>query len=97
LHERDDDYANGELKHDISLVGYGPDYGYNQHEQHKNHEAYGHGQDGRGHETERSKQHELPYHQAQPNTEPEGPEEGEAYEEGDYQYLQAAEEHKTET
>lgn len=97
LHDRDADYANGEPKHERSLADYGQDYGYNQHEQHKNHEAYGYGQDGRGHETERSKQLEFEYYKVQPNTEPEGPEEGEAYEEGDYQYYQAAEEHKTET
>uniref|UniRef100_A0A0D9XHC7 RRM domain-containing protein n=1 Tax=Leersia perrieri TaxID=77586 RepID=A0A0D9XHC7_9ORYZ len=59
------------------------EYGYNQYEQHKSHDAY---------ETERSKRHEHEYYQMQPmNTEPEGPEEGEAYEEGDYQYQQADE------
>ncbi|CAM0957141.1 unnamed protein product [Alopecurus aequalis] len=98
LHERDADYANGEPKHDRSLAGdYGHDYGYNQHEKHKSHDAYGIGQDRHGHETERLKQHEFGYCQAQLNTEPEGPEEGEAYEEGDYQYHQTAEDHKTET
>ncbi|KAF0929147.1 hypothetical protein E2562_016386 [Oryza meyeriana var. granulata] len=84
LHERDADYANGEPKHDRSLAGYDQEYGYN-YEQHKSHDAY---------ETERSKRHEHEYYQMQPNnTEPEGPEEGEAYEEGDYQYHQADEHH----
>ncbi|XP_052169758.1 U1 small nuclear ribonucleoprotein 70 kDa [Oryza glaberrima] len=84
VHERDAEYANGEPKHDRNLAGYDQEYGYN-YEQHKSHDAY---------ETERSKRHEHEYYQMQPNnTEPEGPEEGEAYDEGDYQYHQAADEH----
>ncbi|CAN6299898.1 unnamed protein product [Urochloa humidicola] len=78
LHERDADYGNGGPKHDKNMSSYGQDYGYGQYEQHKGHEAYGYGQDGRGHETEHSKRHDWP-------------EEGEAYEEGDYQYHRAGE------
>ncbi|TVU31404.1 hypothetical protein EJB05_23088 [Eragrostis curvula] len=104
LHERDADYTNGGPKHDKSMSSYGQDYGYSQYEQHKTHEPYGYGQDGRGRETEHSKRHEHEYYRAdsygkmeanyqtQPhNAEPDGPEEGEAFEEGDYQYHQAAE------
>ncbi|CAN6294030.1 unnamed protein product [Urochloa humidicola] len=104
LHERDADYGNGGPKHDKNMSSYGQDYGYGQYEQHKGHEAYGYAQDGRGHETEHSKRHDHEYYrvdsyskmetnyQVQPNNaEPEGPEEGEAYEEGDYQYHRADE------
>jgi len=104
MHERDADYANGGPKHDKNLSSYGQDYGYGHYEQHKGHEAFGYGQDGRGHETEHSKRHDHEYYrvdsyskmetnyQVQPNNaEPEGPEEGEAYEEGDYQYHRAGE------
>ena len=87
-------------QHDKNLSSYGQDYGYGQYEQHKGHDAYGYGQDGRGHETEHSKRHEHEYYheanyQMQPNNaEPEGPEEGEAYEEGDNQYHRAGESHE---
>ncbi|KAK3157323.1 hypothetical protein QOZ80_2AG0119350 [Eleusine coracana subsp. coracana] len=104
LHERDADYANGGSKHDKSMSSYGQDYGYSQYEQHKSHEPYGFGQDGRGRETEHSKRHEHEYYRADSygkmeanyqvqahNVEPDGPEEGEAFEEGDYQYHQLAE------
>ncbi|KAF6983718.1 hypothetical protein CFC21_001846 [Triticum aestivum] len=85
LQESDADYGNGEL-------------GYNQHEHHRSHEQYGYGLDGH----ERSKRHEhyrddphskmATNHQGQPeNAEPAVPEEGEAYEEGDYQHIQASE------
>ncbi|XP_062200388.1 U1 small nuclear ribonucleoprotein 70 kDa-like [Phragmites australis] len=102
LHDKDADYGSGVPKHDKNLSNYGQDYDYSQYEQHKGHEAYGYGQDGRGRETEHSKRHEHEYYrvdslgkmeanyQVQPsNAEPEGPEEGEAYEEGDYQYHRA--------
>ncbi|KAM3407923.1 hypothetical protein ACQJBY_001324 [Aegilops geniculata] len=96
LKDRDAEY-NGEPKHDRSMADYGKHYGSNQYEQHKSYESYHYQvQGGHGHETESSKRHEHEYYQAQPNTEPEGPEEGEAYEEGDYQYHQVAEEQKTE-
>ncbi|GJN20327.1 hypothetical protein PR202_gb07693 [Eleusine coracana subsp. coracana] len=104
LRERDADYANGGSEHDKSLSSYGQDYGYSQYEQHKGHEPYGYGQDGRGRETEHSKRHEHEYYRADSygkmeanyqvqahNVEPDGPEEGEAFEEGDYQYHQAPE------
>ncbi|XP_062206057.1 U1 small nuclear ribonucleoprotein 70 kDa-like isoform X2 [Phragmites australis] len=104
VHDREADYANGGPKHDKSLLHYGQDYGYSQYEQHKGHDPYGYDQDGRGHESERSKRHEREYYrvdsygkmetnyQGQPNNaEPDGPEEGEAYEEGAYQYQQAGE------
>jgi len=104
IHERDSDYANGGPKHDKSMPNYGQDYGYGLYEQHKSHEPYGYGQDGHGRENEHSKRHEYEYYrvdsyskmepnyQMQPhNVEPDGPEEGEAFEEGDYQYHQAAE------
>ncbi|VAH03357.1 unnamed protein product [Triticum turgidum subsp. durum] len=94
--DRDSEY-NGEPKHDRSMADYGKHYGSNQYEQHNSYGSYRYQvQGGHGHETESSKGHEHEYYQAQPNTEPEGPEEGEAYEEGDYQYHQAAEEQKTE-
>ncbi|KAL5224813.1 hypothetical protein ABZP36_011452 [Zizania latifolia] len=99
LRERDADYGNGEPKNDKILVDYGQDYSYSHYGQHKSHETYDYGQDGHGHETERAKRHEQEYyrddsynkmatnHQSQhDNLEPEAPEEGEAYEEGDYQY-----------
>ncbi|KAM3401554.1 hypothetical protein ACQJBY_005962 [Aegilops geniculata] len=96
LKDRDAEY-NGEPKHDRSMADYGKHYGSNQYEQHKSYESYHYQvQGGHGHEAESSKRHEHEYYQAQPNTEPEGPEEGEAYEEGDYQYHQVAEEQKTE-
>ncbi|KAL5229951.1 hypothetical protein ABZP36_028727 [Zizania latifolia] len=91
LRERDADYSNGEPKHDRNLVDYGQDYSYKHYEQHKSHETYGYCQDGRGHETVHIKQHEMAtnYQSRPDNLEPEGPEEGEAYEEDDYQYPRA--------
>lgn len=85
LQASDADYGNGEP-------------GYNQHEHHRSHEQYGYGLDGH----DRSKRHEhyrddshskmATNHQGQPeNAEPAVPEEGEAYEEGDYQHIQAGE------
>ena len=85
LKDRDSEY-NGEPKHDRSMAEYGKHYGANQYEQHKSYESYCYQvQGGHGHETESSKRHEHEHYQAQPNTEHEGPEEGEANEEGDYQ------------
>ncbi|KQJ97386.1 U1 small nuclear ribonucleoprotein 70 kDa [Brachypodium distachyon] len=92
--DRDRDYKRARHEHDRghfqeSDADYGNgDPSYNQH---RSHEQYGYSQ-GHGHETERSKRDNSHSKMAnnylgQPNdAEPEVPEEGEAYEEGDYQH-----------